>query len=111
MENELTNIISQINFELETSDSTPFLPTSISTEQDISNGDILIKQKGNEIGFLAGLRVPIYIWAAAILATTGGILFGYDLGIISGAILQLRQEFCLGIVKSEVMILNYLFYY
>ena len=104
MTNQLTdNNISLDNFELETSDSTPFLSNQLSTEQEVIKEDILSKPKGRATGrYLEGIRVNIYIWGAAILATTGGVLFGYDLGIISGAILQLRQEFCLGIVKSEV---------
>ena len=66
------------------------------------------EEKGAPVNSLAyrvvsRLRADVYIIAAALLATAGGVLFGYDLGIISGAILQLRDEFCLGLVEMEVI--------
>ena len=104
--------IPQHNLELETTDSTPFLLTS-PTEEGIDKQDILINPEGTGTAtgtgrYVATLSAYKYIYAAGVLATTGGVLFGYDLGIISSAILQLRQEFCFGIVKSEVTFLSLL---
>ena len=88
---------------MRTTDTTRFLPTSDSREEVTIAGDTYNRLKIRSFtNYFSGINFNVYIWAAAILAIAGGILFGYDLGIISGAILQLRQEFCLGIVKSEV---------
>ena len=48
------------------------------------------------------LRRYVYIWAAAFIAGVCGLLFGYEVAIIGGALLQLKSEFCLGVLQSEV---------
>ena len=47
-------------------------------------------------------RPYVYIWAAGCIACVCGLVFGYQLAIIGGALLQVRNEFCLGILQSEV---------
>ncbi|QDH16825.1 sugar porter family MFS transporter [Swingsia samuiensis] len=39
----------------------------------------------------------------AMIAATGGLLFGYDTGIISSALLQIREEFHLSTIGSEIV--------
>lgn len=41
---------------------------------------------------------------ASAVSTLGGLVFGYELGIISGALLQLRAEFALSCVQQEVLV-------
>ena len=88
----------QTTLELETSDATPFLPVLENTDRTrrTTFGDFVEK-------LYTDFQSNIYLCVVAVLSITGGILFGYDLGIISGAILQLTTEFCLGISKSEVI--------
>jgi sugar porter (SP) family MFS transporter len=46
---------------------------------------------------------PLVYWAAAISAL-GGMLFGYDIGVISGAILFIKKEFSLSSTMEEIVI-------
>ncbi|XP_033123636.1 solute carrier family 2, facilitated glucose transporter member 10-like isoform X2 [Anneissia japonica] len=41
---------------------------------------------------------------ATLISTLGGVLFGYDIGIVAGAMLQLRDEFSLSSFQQEVVI-------
>lgn len=41
---------------------------------------------------------------AAVFAALGGILFGYDIGIISGALLQLEEEWGLSHIQQELVV-------
>jgi SP family galactose:H+ symporter-like MFS transporter len=45
-----------------------------------------------------------YIYLATIISAVGGMLFGYDTGIISGAILFLKQQFHLSSTMEEVVV-------
>ncbi|XP_033738281.1 solute carrier family 2, facilitated glucose transporter member 10-like [Pecten maximus] len=45
-----------------------------------------------------------YLSLAAVMASLGGILFGYDIGIISGAVLQLQDQFCLSCFQRELVV-------
>ncbi|XP_062842916.1 solute carrier family 2, facilitated glucose transporter member 10 [Trichomycterus rosablanca] len=41
---------------------------------------------------------------AAAVATLGGLVFGYELGVVSGALLQLQLRFNLSCVRQEVVV-------
>ncbi|XP_051270961.1 solute carrier family 2, facilitated glucose transporter member 10 [Dicentrarchus labrax] len=41
---------------------------------------------------------------AIVVSTLGGLVFGYELGIISGALLQLKAEFRLSCVQQEALV-------
>uniref|UniRef100_A0A131YBU4 Solute carrier family 2 facilitated glucose transporter member 12 n=1 Tax=Rhipicephalus appendiculatus TaxID=34631 RepID=A0A131YBU4_RHIAP len=53
--------------------------------------------KATNVGFL-----PVLL--AACIASLGGILFGYDSGIISGALLQIRETFDLSCVVQQLVV-------
>lgn len=46
----------------------------------------------------------LYLTMAACMAGLGGVLFGYDIGVVSGAILQLRAEFHLDCTQQEMVV-------
>lgn len=52
----------------------------------------------------SGQKTNCFVFMASVMASLGGILFGYDIGIISGAILQLRDVFCLSCLYQELVI-------
>ncbi|GAA6225568.1 solute carrier family 2, facilitated glucose transporter member 10 [Lates japonicus] len=41
---------------------------------------------------------------ASVVSTLGGLVFGYELGIISGALLQMKAEFRLSCVQQEALV-------
>ncbi|KAI8499149.1 hypothetical protein Bbelb_229130 [Branchiostoma belcheri] len=45
-----------------------------------------------------------YVILASVMAALGGVLFGYDIGIVSGALLQLREELQLGCFQQEMVV-------
>jgi len=48
-------------------------------------------------------HISPFSWLIAAIAAFGGLLFGYDTGVISGALLFLRPRFSLSTVMSEVV--------
>ena len=47
------------------------------------------------------LRTPNYVYVLVALSALGGFLFGYDTGVISGAMILLREQFDLSSVWQE----------
>src|SRR5258708_40192071 len=45
-----------------------------------------------------------FVYLAAIFAALGGLLFGYDTGVISGAELFIRNDFTLSTFELEVIV-------
>ena len=50
-----------------------------------------------------------FFYTSVIIASIGGFLFGYDTGIISGALLFIKQDFILSVWQSELLVAAALF--
>jgi MFS family permease len=45
-----------------------------------------------------------YVYLAAAISALGGMLFGYDIGVISGAILFIKKDFCLSAGTEKIVV-------
>ncbi|MHB8483419.1 MAG: sugar porter family MFS transporter [Nitrospiria bacterium] len=50
-----------------------------------------------------------FVYVVAAISALGGLLFGYDTGVISGAILFIREDFQLSPLREEIVISSVLF--
>jgi SP family galactose:H+ symporter-like MFS transporter len=49
-------------------------------------------------------EIQPFVYVAAAISALGGLLFGYDTGVISGAILFIKQDFSLSSTLEEVVV-------
>jgi MFS transporter, SP family, galactose:H+ symporter len=52
----------------------------------------------------AHLRGTRFVYIAAVFAALGGLLFGYDTGVISGALIFIKREFGLTTAAEEIVV-------
>jgi SP family galactose:H+ symporter-like MFS transporter len=52
----------------------------------------------------AHLRGARFVYIAALFAALGGLLFGYDTGVISGALIFIKREFGLTTIAEEIVV-------
>jgi MFS transporter, SP family, galactose:H+ symporter len=56
---------------------------------------------GNGNAQASGTR---FVYVASVFAALGGLLFGYDTGVISGALIFIRQSFALSVFHQEIVV-------
>ena len=49
-------------------------------------------------------RTPCFVYVVAAFSIIGGFLFGYDTGVIAGAILELDKDFALDSTRKELVV-------
>ncbi|GFS25136.1 proton myo-inositol cotransporter-like [Elysia marginata] len=90
---EETNLVSR---------STPLHPKAVQNGDPSSNGETV---QSNDNGKQSQtLHTTPYIWMISAFAAIGGFLFGYDTGVVSGAMLLLKDEFSLSSYMQEVIV-------
>jgi MFS transporter, SP family, galactose:H+ symporter len=52
----------------------------------------------------AHLRGTRFVHVAALFAALGGLLFGYDTGVISGALIFIKRDFALSTIAEEIVV-------
>src|SRR5215470_15599489 len=52
----------------------------------------------------ARLRGARFVYIAALFAALGGLLFGYDTGVISGVLIFVKREFGLTTATEEIVV-------
>src|SRR6266478_3900171 len=57
----------------------------------------------------AHLRGTRFVYISALFASLGGLLFGYDTGVISGALIFIKREFGLTTTAEEIVVSGVLF--
>ncbi|XP_065843268.1 solute carrier family 2, facilitated glucose transporter member 10-like [Oscarella lobularis] len=73
-------------------------PTSPDSDDQLMNA---LKQNGQKRQKEA---TTAYVWICAAMAALGGVLFGYDVGIISGALVLLRCDFDLSKTEESLTV-------
>ena len=86
-----------------TTDSRPLL-------DEVEDGDSTISRderqqtNDNETHDAAAVKTPCFLYLFTSLSVIGGFLFGYDTGVVSGAIILLSSEFSLTSIWEESII-------
>lgn len=47
---------------------------------------------------------PLYIYVVTVLSAVGGFLFGYDTGVVSGAMILIKTQFSLSPTWQEIIV-------
>ena len=50
------------------------------------------------------MRTPLFVHVISFFSIIGGFLFGYDTGVIAGALLELEKDFKLDATKKELVV-------
>ncbi|KAH3816091.1 proton myo-inositol cotransporter-like [Dreissena polymorpha] len=73
-----------------------------SYNKDASDGSVQLDGKSDIK--IRELKTPCFIYVLSFFSAIGGFLFGYDTGVVSGAMLLLKDEFHLTSLEEEVIV-------
>lgn len=73
--------------------------TDLEVEQ---NSETLQQQQHDKAG--KKTRAPLFLYVISFFSIIGGFLFGYDTGVIAGALLELEKDFKLDATKKELVV-------
>ncbi|XP_023718603.1 proton myo-inositol cotransporter isoform X2 [Cryptotermes secundus] len=73
------------------------MSTKYESTNNITSSEDLVPEKSK-------FRTPTFIYVLTFLSTIGGFLFGYDTGVVSGAMLIIRDEFKLSTEWHECIV-------
>lgn len=73
------------------------MSTKYESTNNITSSEDLVREKSK-------FRTPTFIYVLTFLSTIGGFLFGYDTGVVSGAMLLIRNEFKLSTIWHECIV-------
>lgn len=71
------------------------------SSQQLSNDDQKKPPCGNQV---TANSSSSFLYISATMAALGGLLFGYDIGIISTALPQIKSEFSLSCFQQEMVV-------
>lgn len=69
---------------------------------DGENGTVNLDTKNDKKGKEAS--TPLFVFVLSFFSAIGGFLFGYDTGVVSGAMLLLKDKFTLSSLMQEVIV-------
>ncbi|CAO2822850.1 unnamed protein product [Amaranthus hypochondriacus] len=71
-------------------------------EEIIESGEE--QKRGNELATKSRVKMNKYALACALLASTNSILLGYDIGVISGAVLYIREDLQISLIQEQILV-------
>lgn len=76
----------------------------IDTDTDIDSPNIDPTQPIEDDVGSRSARTPLFVYVISFFSIIGGFLFGYDTGVIAGALLELEKDFKLDATKKELVV-------
>lgn len=74
----------------------------VETDTDIESPTIFPSPRQNVA--CKSSRTPLFVYLVSFFSIIGGFLFGYDTGVIAGALLELEKDFRLDATKKELVV-------
>ena len=76
----------------------------LDTDIDLDSPKIEPTQREHDVCSKPATRTPLFVYVISFFSIIGGFLFGYDTGVIAGALLELEKDFKLDATKKELVV-------